>query len=445
MLRMRLLLVLCCFFVVNVVTYGATSYQVPRVVRFVDLSLHLADDARRLVQAKVDELTKSELYLDILCEKAGLFFPLIEKILKEEGVHLDFKYLIIQESGLVSDAVSTSNAVGFWQFKKEAALEMGLLINDEIDERMHIIHATRGAAKYLIYNNKNFFNNWLYALLAYNQGAGGALQIVDKKYFGKKYMRLSGSTHWYIIHFLAHKIVFERLKYKKYPSRVKLHIYEGVGSINSKDIASKFNVELSLLKDYNLWLKKDIMSSHGNYSFIIPVGADRKFDPVKSAYAHSKTIIDIAFYKKKEKPGLFPLVSKLKDEDKVLANHERIVSVNGLLGIVSKEGDTIGSLAGIGNISKQRFIECNELDEGHFVRGGQVYYFVEKRTRAEAHYHVVRGSESVWEISQKYGIKVSSLLNKNRFKNLSEVDIKEGAILWLRFIRPKHLPMSYMN
>ena len=65
----------------------------------------------------------------------------------------------MQESALISDAVSVSNAVGFWQFKDFTAIEMGLRVDKEVDERMNIVAASRGAARYIkgqLTGTKNF-------------------------------------------------------------------------------------------------------------------------------------------------------------------------------------------------------------------------------------------------------------------------------------------------
>jgi hypothetical protein len=69
--------------------------------------------------------------------------------------------MLLQESALIPDAVSTSKAVGFWQFKDFTAIEMGLRVDREVDERMNIASSSRAAARYLKKNN-TFFNNWLY-------------------------------------------------------------------------------------------------------------------------------------------------------------------------------------------------------------------------------------------------------------------------------------------
>ncbi|UOQ72210.1 transglycosylase SLT domain-containing protein [Hymenobacter cellulosilyticus] len=86
---------------------------------------------------------------------------------------LDFRYLVLQESGLQGEAQSIHDAVGYWQFKRESATELGVLVNDVVDERKHIVVSSRAAAKYFLRNN-NTFHNWLNTLLSYNLGLTGA-------------------------------------------------------------------------------------------------------------------------------------------------------------------------------------------------------------------------------------------------------------------------------
>jgi membrane-bound lytic murein transglycosylase D len=102
---------------------GAQSIEVPHKLRFADMTLTIRDDARREIQKDVDALTKYPKSFNIKVERARTFFPVIEKIFAEENVPDDFKYLVIQESALISDAVSVSNAVGYWQFKDFTAIE----------------------------------------------------------------------------------------------------------------------------------------------------------------------------------------------------------------------------------------------------------------------------------------------------------------------------------
>src|SRR5687767_11770167 len=142
---------------------AAQSPQVPHKMEFAGITLTIRDDARREIQKDVDALTQSPKHYAIKAERAKTYFPIIEKVFREEQLTDDCKYLALQESALIADAVSTSNAVGFWQFKDFTAIEMGLRVDREIDERLNIVASSRAAARYIKKNN-TFFNNWIYAL-----------------------------------------------------------------------------------------------------------------------------------------------------------------------------------------------------------------------------------------------------------------------------------------
>ena len=81
------------------------SPQVPHKMHFAGMTLTIRDDARREIQADVDALTKSPKYFNIKAERAKTYFPIVEKVFEEERLPVDFKYLALQESALVPDAV----------------------------------------------------------------------------------------------------------------------------------------------------------------------------------------------------------------------------------------------------------------------------------------------------------------------------------------------------
>lgn len=99
---------------------------------------------------------------------AAKYFPTIERVLAEEGVPDDFKYLAVAESNL-RNVSSSAAAKGFWQFRKLSGKEWKLEINNEVDERYHIEKSTRAACRYLK-NLKKRFGTWSNAAAAYNVG-----------------------------------------------------------------------------------------------------------------------------------------------------------------------------------------------------------------------------------------------------------------------------------
>src|SRR5690554_1356549 len=186
----------------------AQTPQVPKAIHFADMTLRLNEQARREIQADVDALYRNSAYFQIKLDRVNLYMPTVERVLQEQGVPQDLKYLVIQESSLISDAVSTSNAVGFWQFKKGTAEEVFMRVDNQIDERKNIVSSTKGAALYLK-KHQSHLDNWMCALVSYQMGLGGARKYFGDKYRGKKTVDIDRNTHWYFKKFLAHKIAFE--------------------------------------------------------------------------------------------------------------------------------------------------------------------------------------------------------------------------------------------
>ncbi|MBP7240082.1 MAG: lytic transglycosylase domain-containing protein, partial [Saprospiraceae bacterium] len=118
-------------------------------------------------------VTNSYLHAGILLsiKMANRYFPIIEPILKENGIPEDFKYLAVAESNLRM-ATSSAGAKGVWQFMEPAGEAYGLEVNDQIDERYNIEKSTQAACKFILHL-KNKFGSWTLAAAAYNMGEGG--------------------------------------------------------------------------------------------------------------------------------------------------------------------------------------------------------------------------------------------------------------------------------
>ena len=138
-------------------------------------------------------------------------FPVIEKILKEEGVPDDFKYLCVAESGL-ENVTSPANAGGYWQFIPSTAKIYGLEISSDVDERCHLEKSTRAACRYLK-KMKNLFGSWTMAAAAYNRGDGGLQAAVNDQQQNNYWdLWLNSETSRYIYRILSFKLIFENPK-----------------------------------------------------------------------------------------------------------------------------------------------------------------------------------------------------------------------------------------
>lgn len=141
-------------------------------------------------------------------KRSGRWFPLIEPILVDSGVPVDFKYLSVIESGL-ANAVSPSDARGFWQFMEPAAKEFGLRVDRDVDERYHVEKATRAACAYLKEAHRRY-GDWILAAASYNMGMSGLSRRLEKQH-GDSYwdLMLNAETARYVYRLYATKQVME--------------------------------------------------------------------------------------------------------------------------------------------------------------------------------------------------------------------------------------------
>ena len=242
-------LLVIIFFFISLKNHNALSQNSPKVpnsIRIDNILLNIKPEAKEIIQIEVDALHANQKYFQIFIDRINIYFPIIENILEEENVPDDLKYLSVQESALISDAVSSSNAVGFWQFKSETGKEYGLNINSKIDERKNIFSSTRAAARYI--KNSNFvFENWIFSILSYLEGLSGAKLKVDPKLYGAKRLDIDKETHWYIIKFLAHKVAFQDFVNNKSYDKT-YSVYKNQLFNNLDDISSALSIEYEKLK-----------------------------------------------------------------------------------------------------------------------------------------------------------------------------------------------------
>ncbi len=144
----------------------------------------------------------------LLLKRSGRYFPVIEPILKANGVHDDIKFLAMCESEL-TNAVSPAGAKGFWQFLQKTGIEYGLEINSEIDERNNLEKSTVAACKYLKAALAKF-GSYSLAAAAYNMGSGGLQSKISEQKCNDYYrLFLNEETSRYVYRIIALKLIYE--------------------------------------------------------------------------------------------------------------------------------------------------------------------------------------------------------------------------------------------
>ncbi|MDM8523043.1 transglycosylase SLT domain-containing protein [Desulfococcaceae bacterium HSG8] len=218
-------------------------------------------------------------------KRAGRYMPYIEKMLKQNRLPDDLKYVPIIESALQPHAGSSKGAMGFWQFMRSTGQNYGLIVDSETDGRRNIFKSTGAAMLYLEYLYEKF-GSWTLAAAAYNMGENRleteiTVQETDDYY----QLYLSQETQRYILKLISVKLIlsdpgkygFSMIRSDKYPQlqfdRVQVEIFR---ETPVRLIARAAKTYFKVIKDLNPEIRGYYLHP-GNHEILIPKGASRKF------------------------------------------------------------------------------------------------------------------------------------------------------------------------
>lgn len=401
--------------------------QVPSRMEFADLTVKITPQAQREIQLDVDAQYRNPEYFKVKQRRIDLYMPIVERELRSQGVPEDLKYLVIQESSLIPDAISTSNAVGFWQFKQGTAEEVGLRVDAQVDERKNIATASRGAALYLKKHN-NALNNWMTALVSYQMGLGGAKAYFGNQYSGKKIIEVDRNTHWYFKKYLAHKIAYAN-QIGKPVSNQRLIEMPVQGPVTMAALSKKFGVSEDHLKELNKWAGNGRIPSGTFTVFFIKEGSLPIVPAVITQEKPKKSLPASSVAKNSpvyRQANSYPRISGNTTQ----ATVPNQITVNYLDGVLAEKTTSPEKFADEIGVRGKKFLRLNDMNSGERIENGKYYYTEKKKASAEVGTHLVMPGETLWSISQKYGIRLASLKSKNRIRK--DADLKAGMILNLQ-------------
>ena len=351
-------------FVIALITLlgsGATSAQEPEIQQSsawpslmtairITQPIDFCGETVDLDSQEVRERLEKELLLTIWdrpqvilwIKRSSRYLPIIEKMLSENGMPDDLKYVAIIESALRPHAGSQKGAIGFWQFLKSTGEKYGLRVNAEIDERRNIFASTLAAISYF----KELYamlQSWTLAAAAFNMGELGLQsEMVSQKSNDYYQLYLPLETQRYVFRIISAKIIlsdpqrfgFHFTDQDLYPPLQfdRIHI-ECFQDTPIHVVARAANTRFKAIKDLNPEIRGHFLAA-GSHALLIPRGSADGFN------ARFKELV----------------------QQWLAENQERVYVV--------KEGDNLTAIAERFNIPLPALIIWNRLDAKEPIHPG---------------------------------------------------------------------------
>jgi len=425
--------------------------------------------------------------------RAGRYRPMMERILREEGLPQDLIYLAQAESAFQPLALSRAGARGIWQFMAFRGREYGLAHSWWVDERQDPEKATRAAARHLrdLYQ---MFGDWYLALAAYNSGPGGVQHAIERTGyadFWELYKRnvLPRETRNYVPIILALTLI------AKEPSRYGIEVQpepplraDRVKPGHPMDlrlVAETIDADLETLKSLNPELLHMVTPGAPDFELLLPEGTAERFSAEMAAIPPEKwvswrryrveegeTLSSIARKFRLTAAAIaaandLDLQARLEPGDKLIipAAARPQPALGKLVRYRVRRGDTLESIADEFDCTAAELKKWNALRGNRVARGMRLKVYPGGRTAASAAkphaasrtgaarvpaqtsagkrpapatadksekvIHRVQKGETLWSIAQAYHTTVAALRTANQFLRSRELQVGDKLIILL--------------
>jgi membrane-bound lytic murein transglycosylase D len=392
------------------------------------------------VKGFIDYFTgRNRKYLIIMQQRQNLYFPIFEAALKKHGMPDEIKYLSIVESGLNPLAISRAGAAGLWQFMPATGREMGLMINDYIDERLDPHRSSDAACRYLSRLYKAF-GDWELALASYNCGPGvvkRAIRQSGRNTFWKIYDYLPAETRGYVPQYAAvayamnsleeYNMVADSILYPIETDTILIRQF-----VNIHVLCEQLNFCYDDFIKLNPAIRTNILPDNINYPIRLP--REKKLEFLLNQHEYLQCI-NIATE---------PIEVATNDRRKSSSSSSGVAYRQKIVHTV-KSGEVLGRIANKYGVSLTQLKSWNNLKSNTIRVGQKLVIYKTKYTNSNTSttpkttaassgtttttaankatpstspkYHFVQPGDTLWTISKKYGgISVDKIKQLNNLK-----------------------------
>ena len=379
---------------------------------------------------------------------AQLYYPMFEEVLDKYNIPLELKHLAVIESALIPYARSKAGATGLWQFMYPTGKMYGLNVTSYLDQRCDPYKATVAAAEYLK-NLYSMFGDWQMVLAAYNAGPGTISKAIRRSGGKKTYWEIRPflplETQGYVPAFIAANYVMNYgAEHNLYPA-VPRKTYFEVDTVVVKEqmsfdqLSQALDISSEEILYFNPQYRKNIIPAGGNVmclpknkigiflnneqAIYAAIAAQRNegsevasLAEVKKIYTvrpgenlsavarkYGVTVADLKTWNYVGRKGVRPgkqLIVYVREQNQK-----------------PKELDVKTETKNEQNLATTKETDKKQLAENRSDKGTDVLT------------HSVRKGESLFSISQKFGVDIKDLRALN---NLKTNNLNPGQILKIR-------------
>ncbi|WP_229217012.1 lytic transglycosylase domain-containing protein [Dyadobacter luteus] len=410
-----------------------------------------------------------------MMEKMPLYFPLFEKTLQKHGLPAELKYLSMIESGLNPKVISHARAGGLWQFMPATGREFGLYQDAYIDERFEPVKATEAACRYLKQLH-NIFGDWELALASYNTGPGNIKRAMRRSRgttFWTIYGALPRETRSYVPQYVAmnymmnygndHGIFAENPEYQIPNDTIHIN-----GYIDLVAFCNNSGIEFDELSKLNPSITKKILPDRTRdfvmrvpsvkYTYLV---SNRSviMDSCTRKLLPAGTMLAVGDSTRTDSLGrnrTFPYTLAANTTDGEYADDEEEAEVTTVrrtkkLSHTVRRGETLLSISKKHRVTVAELKKWNRLRRSNIMKGQRLVImkqvkevvpsaaavqvavapavekeYVKSAKKLKMKYHTVQQGDTLWTISQRYGLPLDHLKKANKIRGN---DIKPGQKL----------------
>ncbi|MFZ4261635.1 LysM peptidoglycan-binding domain-containing protein [Sphingobacterium sp. HJSM2_6] len=358
-------------------------------------------------------------YIEKLLGLGNYYFPIYDQIFEENGIPNEVKYLSVVESSLSPHTVSTSGAVGLWQFVYGTAKSYHFQMDANFDERKDVYASTYAVSDYLkeAYGE---FDDWLLALASYNCGRGCVRRaIIRSGLHNPTYWELSPflpkETQNYIPKFIAMTYVMNHAQnYNLSATDPQLgddhKIMMVQHSISLEQLAKSLGFAPDMIKELNPAYKKAYISASAE-------------KPKRLIIPYQEQFSDSLIYATIHHPGAVKVAEAAsltaKEKTHLVKRGESLASIAKKYEVSVQNLKAWNDLSSKSSIVGKTLVIQDELDKELTTHVLSANLKKESKKKSNPTYltYTVRKGDTLSDIAQKYkGSTVSRLKSDNNLK-----------------------------